>query len=70
MVDEDTKMEFADIATAVDGNDDGSDELEGEEAKGEVEEAVAMSGEGATGDDEAAEMQQPDTSKCHYRKQN
>ena len=36
MFDEDTEMELADIVMAVDGNNDGSDELEGEEAKGEV----------------------------------
>ena len=32
MIDEDTEMELADIATAVDGNNNGSNELEGEEA--------------------------------------
>jgi hypothetical protein len=57
MIDEDTKMEFTDIAMAVDGNDNGSDESEGEEAKGEVEEAVAVSCEGAPSDDDATEMQ-------------
>jgi hypothetical protein len=60
-IDEDTEMELADIATAVDGNDDGSDESEGEEAEGKVAGAAASS-EGATSDDEA-EMQQPDTVK-------
>jgi hypothetical protein len=72
-IDEDTEMELADIATVVDGNDNGSDESEGEEAKGEVEgaaAAAAASSEGATSDDEA-EMQQPDpVKKRHYRKQN
>ena len=67
MFDEDTEMELADIAMAIDGNDDGSDESEGEEAEGEVEEAVAM---GSKGDDEAAKMQQPNTAKHHHRKQN
>ena len=58
-----------DIAAAVDGNNDGSNELEGEEAKGEVAGAAASS-KGATSDDEA-EMQQPGTvKKHHYRKQN
>src|SRR5882762_2815001 len=33
-IDEDTEMELANIAMAVDGNDNGSDELEGEEAEG------------------------------------
>jgi len=51
---------------AVDGNNDRINELEGEEAKGEVGEAVAVSNEGATSDDEAAEMQQLDTSEHHY----
>jgi hypothetical protein len=70
MFDEDTEMELADIAMAINGNDDGSDELEGEEAEEEAEEAVAVGSEGATSDDEAAEMQQPDTAKRRYRKQN
>ena len=69
-IDEDTEMELADIATVVDGNNNGSDESEGEEAEGEVEGgAAAPSSEGATSDE--AEMQQPDpVKKCHYWKQN
>jgi hypothetical protein len=51
-IDEDTEMELADIATVVDGNDNGSDESEGEETEGEVEGgAAAASSEGATSDD-------------------
>ena len=69
MIDEDMEMELVDIAAAVDGNDDGSNESEGEEAEGEVAGAAASS-EGATSDDEA-EMQQPGTvKKRRYRKQN
>lgn len=63
-IEEDTKMELADIAMAVDGNDDGSNESEGEEAKGEVAGAVAGS-EGATNDDEAKMQQPSDTVKRH-----
>lgn len=74
MINEDIEMELADIATAVDGNNDGSDDLEGEEAEGEIGGAAAAStgSEGATSDDEAdSEMRQPDTvKKCCYRKQN
>jgi hypothetical protein len=79
ILDEDTEMELADIATAVDGNDDGSDELEDEDVEGEmpVEGAAAASSlnKGATSDDDLAadsEMQQPaDTvKKRHYKKQN
>jgi hypothetical protein len=69
-IDEDTEMELADIAMVVDGNDDGSDESEGEETEEEVGESAAASSECATSDDEA-QMQQPDTTKKrHYRKQN
>jgi hypothetical protein len=68
MFDEDTEMELADIAMAINGNDDGSDELEGEEAEEEAEEAVAVGSEGATSDDEAAKIQWPDTAKRHYQK--
>ena len=55
MVDEDIKVEFHDIATAVNGNDNG-----------EVEEAAATNTDSAHSDDKV-ELQQPDTpGKCCY----
>ena len=68
-MDEDVEMELADIATAVSGNDEGSEEEgSGDESGGEDREADA--GEKEAGNDGEQDGSNLEPKKRRYRKQN
>jgi hypothetical protein len=71
VMDEDVEMELADIATAVSGNDEGSeDEDSGGEGGGEADAGEMGHGNDVEPDGTQAGMEPPPLKKRRYRKQN